>query len=386
MGRALVAEGHSVRVIGMYSWSHLAPEYEEDQGVQVWRIRRPRPRWGWLWGRYRIFRAVSKWSRNQEIDLVEVADYSGAAAKWPKLPVPVIIRLHGSATYFAKELNRKIKNIDYWLENSSLKRADFVCSVSQYTAKQTQRAFNLPLNSVAVLYNFVESTPPQVDQTRSNEKVVFSGTLTSKKGIISLIKAWRTVLTERKDAQLHIYGKDVLSEANSLIRQTVCKEIEAIQKDSVYFHGHVPREEVLDALLQARLGVFPSYAESFGLAPAEAMAAACPTIYTERGCGGELVRDHKDGLLIDPDKPEQIAEAILRLLQDDSFATQLGTAGQDRIREKFSPAVLMPQNIAFYHNCIAIFSLRRSAITNLKNGNTASNLSNIDSSGSNRNL
>ena len=356
LGRALVADGHSVRVVGMYDHANPAPEYEEDHGVEVWRLRRPRLRLGWLWGRYQVFKTVSKWSRNNEIDLVEIADYAGSAAKWPKLRVPVIARLHGSATYFATELNRKIKKIDYWLGNASLKRANFICSVSHYTAVQTQRAFNLPHDPVAILYNFVETNDSLALQSRSKVNVVFSGTLTWKKGIISLIQAWPSVLLKCKDAQLHVYGKDVLIEKNRLIRQVIIGGLEKDQQDSIRFHGHVPRQEVLSALSTARLGVFPSYAESFGLGPAESMAAACPTIYTERGCGGELVRNLQDGLLINPDAPEEIAEAILRLLQDDILAAELGTAGQQRIRENFSAAVLLPQNIAFYRQCIATFN------------------------------
>lgn len=352
LGRALVAEGHTVRVIGIYHHSCKELEYENDHGVQVWRLRRSRFRFGWIWARYQVFRTISKWSRAHEIDLIEIADYAGAAAKWPKLRVPVIARLHGSATYYAAELRYGLKKIDYWLENASLARADFVCSVSHYAAKQTQKAFDARLESIEVLYNFVEAISNPSHQQRSSDKVVYSGTLTRKKGILSLLKAWKIVLGSCKHATLHVYGKDRLSDSDRQLVTAVCNELNQELAGAISFHGHVTRQVVLDALTSARVGVFPSYAESFGLGPAESMAVACPTIYTERGCGGELVRHQRDGLLVDPDQPEKIAEAILELLRDDQLADRLGWAGHQRIVDNFSLAVLLPLNLAFYRKCI----------------------------------
>lgn len=125
LGRALVRAGHEVRVAGMYPASYPALDYEEDSGVRVWRLRRPAGRFDWVAARYRLFRKVARWSRDGEIDLVEVPDWGGLAAGWPQLPVPVIVRLNGSISYFAAELERPIRRAAFWLERASLRRADF---------------------------------------------------------------------------------------------------------------------------------------------------------------------------------------------------------------------------------------------------------------------
>ena len=85
------------------------------------------------------------------------------------------------------------------------------------------------------------------------------------------------------------------------------------------------------------------------------MAYGCPTIYSQRGSGPELIENGRDGLLIEPDQPDKIAEAIVRVLTDDSLAQRLGEAGRERVMKNFSAQVLLAQNEAFYQECLSDF-------------------------------
>lgn len=122
------------------------------------------------------------------------------------------------------------------------------------------------------------------------------------------------------------------------------------------FHGHVTREKIFHALQTARLAVFPSYAEAFALAPMEAMACGCATVYTRRASGPELIEHNKTGLLVDPDQPGEIADAIIHLLTDDDLTRRLGDAGRKRIQEKFSIQAMVAENETFYRNCVSNFA------------------------------
>jgi glycosyltransferase involved in cell wall biosynthesis len=101
--------------------------------------------------------------------------------------------------------------------------------------------------------------------------------------------------------------------------------------------------------------VFPSYAEAFAVAPLESMACECPTIYSRRGSGPELLTDGKEGLLVDPDKPEEIAAAMVRVLHDDNFARNLGQAARAHVIEKFSTRTLVSQNVEAYTQALEQF-------------------------------
>lgn len=358
LGRALVRAGHQVRVIGHYSPTYPGPGYEEDQGVRVWRLRGPTSRGRWIWARYRLFRQVAHWANVGEIDLVEVPDYQGWAAFWPPLRVPVIARIHSSTVYAAQELGRPVSKLQKLLAHRSLLRADFWCSVSYYAADRTKQLFGLPSPAHAILYNGVEIESAKGGEQRNSNWIVFAGTLNENKGVVSLIKAWPQVVARHPTAELHIFGKDSAYHGCSM-HDRMNAMLSPHAEGSVIFHGHTPRETLFDAFKFARASVFPSYSEAYGIAPFEAMSCGCPTIYTKRPPGPELIDDGVNGLLVDPDKPDEIAAAILRLLQDDDLARRLGKAGRKLVQEKYSVEAVLPQNIRFYEECIASFQAAR---------------------------
>jgi len=358
LGRALTKLGHDVRVIGVYPPEYPAPDFEVDEGVRVWRIRDSAYPGGWIVSRLRLFRKVSRWVDAGHVEIIEVPDYQGWAAGWKKLAVPVIVRLHGSLTYFAAELHRPISKVCYWLERACLQRANYLCSVCGYTFQITQQVFNLPLGSSTVIYNPVELVHDASDVQRAQNRVIFSGTLTGKKGIVSLIQAWATVLKSRPDAELHIFGKDARADNGQSMKTLLCSLLNGA-RSSVHFHGHVPRRTLIENYQTSGVAVFPSLAEAFAIATLEAMASGCPTIYSRRGSGPELMEHGSEGLLVDPDEPEQIAESIIRIQSDPSFARELGDRGRARVREHFSIEKIAADNVAFYQRCTNDFRSRR---------------------------
>ena len=359
LARGLVQNGHIVKVIGVYPESSSILAYELDQGVEVWRLTKTNKRsyYGWIIDRIKLFKIIQQWANSGEIDLVELPDWQGMAAFWPNLPIPIVIRSHGSSSYFQSELGRSINKTTFFLERASLRRAFSWCAVSKYVALKTKSMFKLNLEAEAILYNPV-NIPNEVNlyANRHQEKVIFTGTLTQKKGVVSLIDAWPMVIQKHPKSSLDIYGKDGLTENGSSMRSLLEKRLSRMIYDSVTFFGHVEREMVLTALSSSRVAVFPSFAEAFAMAPLEAMACSCPTIYSNSGPGLELIENEVNGLLVDPKDPQNIAEAIITLLDNENFAIQLGNSGRKHVEENFSDKVLLPLNIDYYKKTIDNFS------------------------------
>jgi glycosyltransferase involved in cell wall biosynthesis len=355
LGRALVRAGHEVRVIGAYE-GNGAPSPQDDRGVQVWRVHQSPRRGGWVPARIAVYRQVAAWAARGEIDLVEGPDWMGPLAGWPRLPVPAVVRLNGSAVFFAEELRKPLRRTLAWLERASLRRADAWCSASQYTADVTRRLMRPREGPRAILCNPVEPAARMGGRARTSPpRVVFTGTLTEKKGVVSLVRAWPTVLARAQDAELHLFGKNARTEDGRDMQAYLEASLDPASRARVHFHGHVGRERLFQAFREAAVAVFPSYSEAFGIAPFEAMAHGCPTIYTRRGPGPELVRDRVDGMLVDPDQPTDIADAICRALADPAAAERLGEAGRRRVEETFTTTALLGKNEDFYAACIADF-------------------------------
>jgi glycosyltransferase involved in cell wall biosynthesis len=96
----------------------------------------------------------------------------------------------------------------------------------------------------------------------------------------------------------------------------------------VRFLGHVPDEHLPGLYAGASAFVLPSLYEGFGLTALEAMAAGVPVVVSDRGGLPEVVGDA--GLLVDPEDPAAIADAVVRVVGDDEEAARMRSAGVAR--------------------------------------------------------
>ena len=88
----------------------------------------------------------------------------------------------------------------------------------------------------------------------------------------------------------------------------------------------------------------------------EAMAVGCAIINTSRSSGPELVTDRINGLLVDPDDPQQIASAIDLLLEDRTLRDSIAGAGKATVAARFDIQQSVPQHISFYKKMITDFA------------------------------
>lgn len=98
--------------------------------------------------------------------------------------------------------------------------------------------------------------------------------------------------------------------------------------DFVYTYFYNPPQENIPKIYSSSdCLIFPSLTEGFGLPPLEAMACGCPVITTD--CGGvrDFAKDEETSLLVPPQKPEEMARAIIRLLTDESLRKKIFEKG-----------------------------------------------------------
>lgn len=133
------------------------------------------------------------------------------------------------------------------------------------------------------------------------------------------------------------------------------EELEALAgqlgvRDAVIFAGFV--KEISNVYRALDVFVFPSLFEGLGTSLLAAMANGVPSV-TFFGCAlGEIVENGKTGIQVEAKNSGQTAEAILRILSDREFATQLGEAGRKSIAAKFSADRMVDETLRVYREVL----------------------------------
>ena len=146
-------------------------------------------------------------------------------------------------------------------------------------------------------------------------RFAFSGGVSRRKGIDSLLRVWKRL--NLPNAELHLYGR---------VRDDVRKDLEGA--NNVVCHGHM---YLPDELPRNHAFVFPSVLEGSAKSVYEALACGLPTITTPES--GSVVRDGVDGILVPKSDDERLAEAIARLHGDKGLLRAMSRAARERAME-----------------------------------------------------
>ncbi|HWM90787.1 MAG TPA: glycosyltransferase family 4 protein [Thermoanaerobaculia bacterium] len=351
LGRALVAQGHRVTVVG---WG---PKLEtEDEGVRVRFLGDSGvPRMGWLLNRWAVRKELVRLVEKEGLDLVATHDWYGPSAGL-SLPCPVAVHLHGSATYFAHLLGEEVRPAVHLAESVALRRADGLASVSRFTAETTRRLFGLE-KPIEVIPNSVEVERFRPGRAHEVEPgvVLYFGTLVRKKGVLDLGPVFSEIVRRNPAARLRLVGRD------SPDRQTgspstwelLAASLSPAARARTEYMGARPFLEVHQHVRRAAVCVFPSYAEALPLAWMEAMACGRPMVAYDIGWAPELVRSGMDGLLVPLGKTTSLAEAALSVLADPGLGRSLGEAARARAESGFSSAAIARRTAEWYGSLIA---------------------------------
>lgn len=164
--------------------------------------------------------------------------------------------------------------------------------------------------------------------------VGFIGRLVKEKGILDLMEAMRSVLRAMPEAHLLVIGDTLPSDRDQQTKlrvQTLASQADLA--NNVTLLGF--RDDVERLLGAVHVVTLPSYREGFPRSVIEAMAAGKPVVATNIRGSREAVLDGETGFLTPVGDPQALAGALLRLLEDDSLATQMGSRSHERALSLF---------------------------------------------------
>lgn len=105
--------------------------------------------------------------------------------------------------------------------------------------------------------------------------------------------------------------------------------------DVIHFFENLSRQEIAACYARADLFALPSAAEGFGLVFLEAMACSKAVIGAASGGTTDVIEDGLNGLLVPPNDPERLVQALDRLLRDEMLCGELGRRGATIVRQEF---------------------------------------------------
>ncbi len=244
-----------------------------------------------------------------------------------KLLATPFARLIGMRILWAEHLvaGRSLRLNPYRGWYAACSRIANIVTVSEAAASSLANV-GVPLRNIRIIPPGARLSPQRNDSPATNTVGVVSR-LSREKNVSLAIRAFALAAKKNPNAKLDIFGEG--PERESLAKLAL--ELGISEKTA--FHGYI--ERVRGA---GRFGILlvPSAQEAFGISALEAMADGLPIIATRVGGLPELVLHEKTGLLVPPEDPEAMAEALLTMLRDPERARRLGAAGRERAATEFS--------------------------------------------------
>lgn len=216
-----------------------------------------------------------------------------------------------------------------------LENADMVITVSEYSKQDIMRFFNLPAEKIVVTHLAPEDFYRQLPKTDLKPffkkyhlepgYILYVGGFSQRKNIRAIVKA----LARIKD-QLPEKVKLVIAGSAGRSSKELARLIAKMQlEEDVIMPGFIPVEEMVYLYNGAKLFVYPSYYEGFGLPPLEAMACGVPVITSNVTSIPEVVGDGAE--LVDPDDDLRLAEKMFELLSNKNAWLNLQQKGFQRV-------------------------------------------------------
>lgn len=256
---------------------------------------------------------------------------------------PIIITEHGVAfrellLYYNAYLRDEPSNIFWKLFSANMVRtvysmADVIAPVC-YANARWEESLGVESSKIKVIYNGVDTTkfrPIDVKRQDARPTVACIGRVDVFKDIVNLIQSIKYVKNLVPDIQCLIYGASTDLEYS--LRCINMVSTLGLQ-DNIRFIGKVKDPEI--AYNSADAVVISSITEGFPFAIIEAMACGKAIVATDVGGIREALEGC--GLLVRSSHPQELASAIVKLLQDEKLRSKLGSAALKRVQEGFTIA------------------------------------------------
>lgn len=233
-----------------------------------------------------------------------------------------------------------------------LTQAHGVHAVSEDLKKRAVQAGADP-DKVTVIRRTVEEVMPVHRNVSygplhtSEYNVTTIGRFNWVKGLVFALKAIKLLADRRIDVHLHICGDGDVETKSEL-----CYWIHLLSlENKVTFHGFLNSERINELLSKTHVYIQPSINEGIPNTLIRAAVNKIPVVASGVGGIPEIITDNVNGLLVSPGEPEELANAITRVLEDGAFRVRVAEAALTNI--SFDPRHEMGLYKMFYNKALS---------------------------------
>lgn len=337
LAQALAMKGHFVSIIAP-TYGKGDGEFDRKQPYRIYRLPLVRLRYFRMLPMTPFILAITFKERPDWVLAMRVTREGIPAVAIKKLlGIPFSVFAHGL------EFARFGSNSFLWRICKRIYReAEAVFPVSKPT-RNLLVGRGLPAEKVHVVHlgvnnQIFEPVPPLTNwngKSLKGERVILSvGRLVERKGVDKVIEALPLVLKQLPNALYVVVGDGPYRE--QLMQLSQRRGV----SDKVLFAGYVP--DIRPFYHACEVFVLPTREgrkgdiEGLGLVYLEAAACGKPVIASLVGGVADAVVPNETALIVDPLAPEEIANAIIRVLTDNELARKLGEAGRERVLKEFT--------------------------------------------------
>jgi len=182
-----------------------------------------------------------------------------------------------------------------------------------------------------------------------NKFILFVGRFSKSKGIETLLHACSIIKNDLKSQNISL----VIMGVDFGYQDEMLKLISMLKlDDSVVVIKNPPRDDVIAAYEQSEFLVLPSYWELSPLVPLESFVFKKPVISTKAHGIPYTVQDKVNGVLVEPDNPNDLSKAIIELLENKVMREKLGLAGYEFVHKECNCVSMAQNSLALYKEII----------------------------------
>ena len=253
--------------------------------------------------------------------------------------LPVLLTVHSSTRaeydiYKGKPYDRLRYSLNLLYDRYALPRVRDAVAISPYIVREYQ-------GQTSARWHRIDNPLPDeyftLQRREQPGRILFAGSITPLKDILTLLRALLIVQRSVPQARLRLAGRTT----DAAYEQEIRRFIDANRLSaSVDMLGLLDMPAMLQEYAACSVVALPSRQEVLPMTIIEAMAAGVPAVATRAGGLVDLVEQGTTGLLVDIGDADGMAQALLKLLQDDERRAAMGAAGRAVAQQRFRAAAV----------------------------------------------